>query len=77
MNFPWWINGCCCDKEGNEIDMICAAIRSDNEENAMEIIKSCYDEYQNNIEFRFIFIRDKDWSPFSDRFQKSEWMNWE
>jgi hypothetical protein len=75
LNFPWWISGWCYDKNDDEIDIICAAIKAEDEKAAKEIINSCYDKYQHNLNFRFVSERDDDWIPYGDRFQKADWMN--
>jgi len=87
LHSPWWITG--YNFEGDAT--ICAAVKATDEIKAMEIVRNSYDvppgigSLSNipvsfyAIEWRFCEERPLDWSPFSDRFPKAEWMEqcWE
>lgn len=75
LHSPWWISGCTEDSDGEQFDIICAAVKADSEEDAKELIRACYDEYQD-INFRFASLKSDDWVPFCDRFPKGDWMEW-
>lgn len=74
IHSPWWISGKSADCE---YSMICAALKAKDEEKACEFIYKSYDKEPKEIEFRFCQHQDKDWSPFSERFPKAEWMKWD
>lgn len=69
---PWWISG----YDSNNRRSVCAAVIADNESEAKETIKNAHDSGFEPDEWRFINNRSDEWSPFSDRFQKREWMKW-
>ncbi len=69
-NGPWWISG----YDSNDRRSVCAAVVAANENEAREIIKKAnVDEPE---EWRFVDERPDDWSPFSERFAKRDWMQW-
>lgn len=72
LYLPWWCTG--YDSEDNSL--ICAAILAYNEEEAVNKIESSYDAKPQHIIFRFIDEKEKEWSPFNDRFPKADWMKW-
>lgn len=68
---PWWISG---SRAGQ--DTICAAIVAESEDAARQVVAEAHDESEPVIEWRFVKPRDGGWSPFSDRFERAEWMRW-
>jgi len=76
LHSPWWITG----YTGEGDITFCAAVKATDEIKAMEIVRNSYDvPPEDAIEWRFCEERPLDWSPFSDRFPKAEWMEqyWE
>ena len=73
LHSPWWISS--SDAEGR--DGICAAVRAEDEEGAMEVVLSSFDRRSDSVEWRFVEWREDGWSPFGSRFPKAEWMAWE
>jgi hypothetical protein len=73
LNTPWWQSGW---RVHDDAGTICAAVKAESEEGAKEIIYVSYDERPIEIEFRFCEERPKDFSPFSERFEKEDWMVW-
>ena len=71
LHSPWWISG---SDDGAQI--ICAAVKAENEEAAMELIYAAYDKRPKNIYFRFILQQLDNWIPFCGRFPKERWMKW-
>lgn len=82
LNSPWWISGArqmvdrYARKEPWEEPTVVAAIRADHPEGARDHILRCYDARPDNLEWRFCEERPADWSPFTDRFPKADWMQW-
>lgn len=72
LHSPWWISGCRLDDDARTV---CAAIRASDEDAAREIVFASHDARPAQVEFRF--IRRLDRSPFSDRFPRADWMQWE
>ena len=72
LNFPWWSTGTAHD----DAESICAAVIADDEVEARNIITNAYPE-KYKIRFRFNEAKPQNWSPFSDRFKKMEWMKWD
>jgi hypothetical protein len=72
LHSPWWVSGC---RVSDSSITICAAIRADNENSAKAFIYNCYDKKLKEIEFRF--CDEFQGSPFSDKFQQQQWMQWE
>lgn len=74
MHRPWWISG----EDMAERKAICCAVIAPDEEAVKKYVRSCFDKGKapDTIEYRFINIRRDDWSPFSDRFPKADWMDW-
>lgn len=71
LTFPWWITG-----YGNNMNpQICASILTDT--NPEDYIRFSYDKPPHDIQFRFIEEKPDDWSPFSSRFAKADWMMWD
>lgn len=69
---PWWISGIAAD----DSDIVCAAVIAKDEIAARDTIRRCYDSQPASLTFRFCELRPKDWSPFSDRFERAKWMTW-
>lgn len=70
---PWWISG----EAHDGAQSICAAIKAIDEHDARCIVLNSYDSLPDKLRFRFNSYREKDWTPFSDRFQKADWMKWD
>lgn len=73
LHSPWWISGYRCD---DEAQTVCAAVIAEDEQGAMAAIVDAHDDPTVEIEWRFCNERDKDWSPFCDRFPRADWMRW-
>jgi len=82
LHSPWWISGETMeDNEGNFAYTICSAVKAENEDQARLKIIMSFDADQMNwastsIEWRFVTEQPDDWSPYCDRFQKADWMQW-
>lgn len=75
--WPWWATGQRETDDDDEEVSICAALEASSEEEVEEFIRAAYDAPKDlTLEFRFIEERDDDWSPFSSRFPKAQWMRW-
>ena len=74
---PWWISGWTNDWDDNEIDIICAAVLAESEEQAKATIQRSHYNPELEIEWRFCTEKSADWSPFSERFPRASWMVWE
>lgn len=72
IHSPWWISG---QRGSDGATSICAAIKAESEESAKAKIIYSYD-ITRILEFRFCEERPDDWTPFSDRFPKRDWMQW-
>lgn len=70
---PWWISG-----ETDDEQIICAAVQATSEDAASSVLVGSFDEGADlsGIRRRFVEERGLGWSPFSDRFQKADWMKW-
>ena len=74
---PWWIAG-----ETEEIEprkIFCAAVMAEDANEAWMVIVDGHDREalaEERVEKRFASRRNKNWSPFSDRFPAAEWMKW-
>lgn len=75
LHSPWWISGYGSEDDA-EFDIICAALMATDDEDVRRQISACHDEPDFQAWFRFIEPRAPDWSPFSDRFRKADWMQW-
>lgn len=74
LHSPWWVSGV---RMADDADTIVAAIRAPSETAAKAKIIAAYDRPPvASLEWRFCNERPDDWSPFSDRFQRSDWMRW-
>ena len=68
---PWWISGETFDDRFT----VCAAVGAENELEAQRAIVAAYDT-PRDLEFRFVSDRADDWEPFTDRFERGDWMKW-
>lgn len=74
LHSPWWISG--YTSEERERATIVAAVWDETEAAAAKRFRDAFDE-RPEFEERFIDpVQGDDWSPFSDRFPKSDWMAW-
>lgn len=72
LHSPWWISGWRDDQP-----TICAAVRAIDELSAKAQIIDAHDEVLDKLpEWRFVEERPEDWSPFSGRFPRADWMQW-
>lgn len=69
LDWPWWVTS-----TGDTVT-ICAAIRAESEDVAWAIVR---ESHAGNVGFttRFCEAKPADWTPFSDRFPRAEWMQW-
>lgn len=80
LHSPWWFSGCRFhgledDDEDLSQSSVCAAIMAADEAHVRRLIGEAYD-VPVTLEFRFVEPRPVGWSPFSDRFQRGDWMRW-
>lgn len=73
LHSPWWSSGF----RGDDATSICAAVLAEDEEAAREVVLASYDKRPDDVEWRFTEERPLDWSPFTSRFRKADWMKWE
>lgn len=74
---PWWITGQTMDDPPQ--DIFCAAVKGYDEDDAWSTIFNAHDEgavEKHGIQMRFVSRRNKNWSPFQERYPKAEWMKW-
>lgn len=69
---PWWSSG--WDVYGRPVHV--AAVTAKDERAARKIIYDAYDEGKWPAEWRFTEEKEEGWAPFSDRFQRADWMKW-
>ena len=72
IHSPWWFTGFNEDEDHS----VCAAIQAKDEDDAMEKVFASYDIRPEHLDFRFVEERPADWTPFSDRFPRRDWMQW-
>lgn len=72
LSSPWWATG---RRLEDNSTIFCGAVRASSVGEAKELIVSAYGA-ENEIEWRFVEQREPDWSPFSDRFPRADWMEW-
>lgn len=77
---PWWFSGCRFhgveeDDEDLSQSSVCAAVIADDADHAKRLIVEAYD-VPVALEWRFVEECPADWSPFSDRFGRGDWMQW-
>lgn len=71
LHWPWWVSGHTMDDD----ETICAAVRADSGLAAQSMVYHAYDNPQP-LKFRFCTEKPADWSPFSERFPRADWMKW-
>jgi hypothetical protein len=71
LHSPWWYTG--WSETGKSI---CAAVKATDADAARIMVFESYDKPPFKIDWRFVEERPDDWSPFSDRFPRAEWMKW-
>lgn len=74
LHSPWWISG---TRMTDDASTICAAVQAEDEEAAKEVVSASYDIRPASLEWRFCEPRASDWTPFSERFPRWEWMKWQ
>lgn len=82
LRWPWWISGFgltvnrfAFDEERERLSF-CAAVIAPDRQAAADIIVAAHDTAPRDLEWRFLEERPDDWSPFSERFPKANWMKW-
>lgn len=74
LHSPWWVSG---SRESDDADTVCAAVKAVDEGAARNVILHSYDTPPpGGVEWRFVEPRADDWSPFSGRFGRADWMVW-
>lgn len=73
LHSPWWISG----ERMDGAQSVCAAIRAESEAAAQGMVLASYDRRPADLEWRFCEARPVEWSPFSSRFRRADWMKWE
>lgn len=74
IHAPWWISGERDTDKGTEVS-VCVAVLADDEDHVKDCIIGCFDNPMDP-EWRFIEERENNWSPFSGRFPRGDWMQW-
>lgn len=71
---PWWISG----SDACGALTICAAVLAESKNDAKAVIILAHDEptVMTSDRWRFVDEQKPDWSPFSDRFPRADWMEW-
>jgi len=80
IHSPWWFSGMRFNNSGDDDDdggqsSVCAAIWATSEDDAKRQVVESYDD-PVTLEWRFAEERHPQWTPFSDRFQRRDWMHW-
>lgn len=73
---PWWVSWHTELPAGLGLT-ICAAVIAENEEGAKRILGDAFDPGYSHEGWRFLDEKPSDWSPYSDRFPRAEWMGLE
>lgn len=76
LHWPWWFSGARLFSDFSEQKTVCAAVQAESEDAAKEIIFAAHDTRPKSIEWRFCEECPVNWSPFSDRFPRADWMQW-
>lgn len=71
LHSPWWRTG----YDDDENYSVCAAVLAADAAHVLDIVKTGQDDFEN-VKLRFIEERPSDWSPFSSRFPRRDWMVW-
>lgn len=70
---PWWVSGYAGD---HSYIVFVAGVRAEDDEAAKRVIVDAYDDPSGILEWSFVDERAEDWSPFTDRFPRKDWMVW-
>lgn len=78
---PWWVSGSFAlwddgSDEDYTVQTICAAVEAASLDAAKKAVISAYDTPPSDMVWRFAEERPDNWSPFSERFQRADWMQW-
>lgn len=73
LHSPWWVSG---ETIEGYTKTICAAVRAPSVDAAWDLIAESYDKCPGAIPIRFCQRKGDDWSPYSERFPRAEWMQW-
>lgn len=77
LDWPWWISGHTYDKQDNQVGIFCAAVVAEDEDAALAAVRKAYGRHRPpSFRWRFVLRQQDDWSPFCERFQRSDWMQW-
>lgn len=71
LHFPWWVSG---TRGSDGAGSICAAVQAEDADAAVRMVRQCYDVPMTEMQFRFCEEETVDWIPYTDRFEKAEWM---
>ena len=74
LHWPWWVTGSKIDVDEKSV---CAAVKAENGDCAKNIVLSSYDARPYDVEWDFVEERGNGWSPFSGRFPRADWMQWD
>lgn len=74
LHSPWWVSG----YDGAGVETVVAAVRAEDEEAAMEAVRTAYDFLPEHpsIRWRFVEPLTRE-TPFTERFPQGEWMAWD
>lgn len=72
LDSPWWISGY---RGSDGVPTFCAAVVAEDEKSAKAVVAMAYDKPWD-VDWRFANERDSNWSPFCERFPKTDWMTW-
>ncbi len=70
LKWPCWWTGSTCEKP--ELLAYCAAVKVEQGEDILEIVRTSYSRFPDDIKWRFVIPKSDDWTPYSDRFTKDE-----
>lgn len=73
IHSPWWFSGTRLDGASTVV----AAVKATDADAARIMVFESYDRPPFKLDWRFVEERPDDWSPFSDRFPRADWMKWE
>lgn len=74
LHYPWWVSGTILRNNSEDATIYCAAVRAESEHDARAIIRTAYVAPPRFLEWRFVDECTDDWSPYSDRFPRADWM---
>lgn len=76
LRSPWWYSGY-RSRADDDVDTICCgAVMAEDEPGAQAVIRAAHDRPVPNLEFQFTEERPAEWSPYTERFRKADWMQW-